>query len=64
MGMGDHAESCSCSWPPNNSLKPWTNAPAHYAGRLTRRAALSGRLALPAGEAGNPCASARFRRAA
>jgi hypothetical protein len=33
MGMGDHAESCSCSWPPNNSLKPWTNAPAHYAGR-------------------------------
>ena len=37
---------------PNNSLK------------LTRRAALSGRLALPAGEAQNPGEPARFRRAA
>jgi len=37
---------------PNNSLK------------LTRRAALSGRLALPASEAHNPEEQARFRRAA
>ena len=38
--------------PPNNSLK------------LTRRAAFSGMLVLPAGEAHNPGGSARFRRAA
>ena len=38
--------------PPNNSLK------------LTRRAALSGVLVLPAGKAHNPGVSARFRRAA
>jgi hypothetical protein len=39
-------------WPPNNSLK------------LTRRAALSGHLALPANQAENPSRVARFRRAA
>ena len=38
--------------PPNNSLK------------LTRRAALSGRLARPARLRQNPSKSARFRRAA
>ena len=38
--------------PPNNSLK------------LTRRAALSGPLAWPAGGADNPGVSACFRRAA
>jgi hypothetical protein len=38
--------------PPNNSLK------------LTRRAALSGQLALPAGVAHNHAELARFRRAA
>jgi hypothetical protein len=49
---------------PDESLKPRTNTPAHYAGRLTRRAGVWGWLVWSAGLAHNPLGTARFRRAA